>query len=96
MSIASAIFNLPGYQAAMVIMAVMYMGSGVAIPMNHMRETVDFLRSLIISFNGCAPPTMKAYPFIPLDRVYVVFLAAGLLFFGPLGERLFRGRIWRF
>jgi capsular polysaccharide transport system permease protein len=99
MSIASAIFNMPGYFAFIGIMVVMYMTAGVAIPMNHMNETVDYLRSFnpiyhLVQWMRSAYYE-DTYPIIPMDRSYVLFLAAGLLFLGLLGERLFRGRILR-
>jgi capsular polysaccharide transport system permease protein len=99
MSVSTAIFNMPGYITFIGIMVVMYMTAGVAVPMNHINETVDYIRSFNPIYHLVQWMRSAFYEdthaMIPLDRFYVVFLAAGLLSFGLLGERLFRGRILR-
>ncbi|MBV9065147.1 MAG: ABC transporter permease [Methylobacteriaceae bacterium] len=97
MSIASKILNMPGYFAFIGIMVLLYVSAGVAVPMNHINETVDYLRSFNPIYHLVQWMRSAYYDdthaFIPLDKFYVVSLAGGLLAFGLLGERLFRGRM---
>lgn len=99
MSIASAVLNMPGYFAFIGIMILLYVSAGVAMPMNHISETVDYIRSFnpiyhLVQWMRSAYYD-ETHAIIPLDKSYVVMLAAGFLAFGLLGERLFRGRILR-
>lgn len=97
MSIATAVLNLPGYLIFIGLMIVMYMTSGVAIPLHHINDSIDYVRSFnpiyhLVEWMRSAYYE-ETYPTIPLAKSYVLFLSAALLFVGLLGERLFRGRI---
>jgi capsular polysaccharide transport system permease protein len=92
-----AVLRLPGYMMLIMFMIVLYLGSGVHIPvigasperlfwydMNPLFHLVTWLRSAYF---------YEAYSPITLNKSYVVMLSFVLFAAGLLGERIFRGKV---
>jgi capsular polysaccharide transport system permease protein len=93
-----AIFSTPGYLVMILCMIVLYMSSGVYMPMYGSTEQTRFwigLNPLVHLVEWVRSGYYEMHTPVELDKKYVLGLAAVLLFGGLAGERLFRGRIMR-
>jgi capsular polysaccharide transport system permease protein len=96
--ILSSIFGTPGYLAMILGMIVLYMSSGVYMPMYGSSEQARFwisLNPLVHLVEWVRSGYYEMYMPAELDKKYIICLASILLFGGLAGERLFRGKILR-
>jgi capsular polysaccharide transport system permease protein len=90
-----ALFKTAGFLILIMAMILLYISSGVYMPvtpstelartligMNPIYNLVQWLRSAYFETNAA----------VPVDKPYVLMLSAFLLLLGLLGERLFRGK----
>jgi capsular polysaccharide transport system permease protein len=94
-----AIFKMPGHLFVMGAMIGLYLSSGVYLPVVPATETMRTLVGLnpvyqLVQWTRSA--YFETHNAVPLDRPYVLLLAAFLLVLGLLGERLFRGKVLSF
>jgi capsular polysaccharide transport system permease protein len=96
--ILSSIFGTPGYLFMVLSMILLYMSSGVYMPMYGASEQTRFwisLNPLVHLVEWVRSGYFEMHMPVELDKKYVVGLAALLLLGGLAGERLFRGKIMR-
>ena len=96
--ILSSIFGNPGYLVMILGMIVLYLSSGVYMPMYGSTEQTRFwisMNPLVHLVEWVRSGFYEMHTPVELDKKYVLSLACVLLFGGLAGERLFRGKILR-
>jgi capsular polysaccharide transport system permease protein len=94
----SSIFGNAGYMFFILLMILLYMSAGVAMPMVPPNENLRYLQSfnpMIHLVEWVRSAYYEMHSSVELSKSYMLFLSGGLLVTGLAGERLFRGKILR-
>jgi capsular polysaccharide transport system permease protein len=96
MMISAALFGVFGYLFFILAMIVLYLTSGVYVPITTTNETLLWLLSynpIYHLVHWMRSAFYETHEGIEVSRGYILLLSAGLLAFGLAGERAFRGKI---
>jgi capsular polysaccharide transport system permease protein len=94
----SSLFGFGGYIVFIMLMIVLYMTSGVYMPIVGLNDQIRFFQSLnplvhLVEWIRLA--YFEMHTSVELSKGYILFLSGALLVTGLAGERLFRGKVLR-